>query len=302
MQLPTLEKENIPRGMLWMICTMFLFVTMDTVAKHLSQTYPVFQVVWARFAFHLITVAILFRSQILQAVRSRNLKLQLIRSCLIVLTTFLFFTGLSRATLATATTMMFLSPIYVTLLSIPILGETVGLRRWLGVLAGFTGALIIIRPGSDAFDSASLFLLAAPLCNALYQLMTREARKYDSENVTLLYTAVVGVLLTSATLPFNWVTPDASAWVLLALTGALGCISHLCLIRAFRSAPASAVVPLSYTSLIWATLYGYILFDNLPDGWTLTGAAIIVTSGAYIFFREHQISNLDSKKDVESEI
>lgn len=111
MQLPTVEKENIPLGMLWMICTMFLFVTMDTVAKHLSQTYPVFQVVWARFAFHLITVAILFRSQLAQAFRSRNLKLQLIRSCLIVLTTFLFFTGLSRATLATATTMMFLSPI-----------------------------------------------------------------------------------------------------------------------------------------------------------------------------------------------
>jgi len=296
MHLPRPEKENIPLGMLWMICTMFLFVTMDTVVKHLAQTYPVFQVVWARFAFHLITVSILLRAQLLAAFRSRNLKLQLLRSFLIVLTTFLFFTGLSRATLATATTMMFLSPIYVTLLSIPILGETVGVRRWLGVLAGFAGALIIIRPGSDAFDSASLFLLAAPLSNALYQLMTREARKYDSENVTLLYTAIVGGLLTSAVLPVNWVTPDASAWLLLALTGALGCISHLCLIKAFRCAPASAVVPLSYTSLIWATIYGYILFDNLPDGWTLTGAAIIVSSGAYIFFRERTLANLNSDR------
>jgi len=127
--------------------------------------------------------------------------------------------------------------------------------------------------------------------------MTREARKYDSENVTLLYTAVAGGLVTSAALPTYWVTPDASAWLLLALTGVLGCISHLCLIRAFRCAPASAVVPLSYTSLIWATLYGYILFDNLPDGWTLTGAAIIVSSGGYIFFRERALAALKNNSD-----
>lgn len=277
-----------------MLCTMFLFVTMDTLAKHLMQSYPVIQVVWARFFFHMLTMtlvlACLHRKAMLTAFKSGNLKLQIFRSSLLVLTTALFFTGLSQTSLATATTIMFLSPIYVTVLSIPVLGESVGPRRWLGVLAGFIGALIIIRPGSESFTTGHLLLMIAPLSNALYQLMTRKTRTFDNNQTTLLYTAFVGVLVTSVAVPKVWLAPDLSGWLLLSLVGLLGCISHLCLIKALRNAPAAAVVPLSYSALIWATVYGYILFDSLPDRWTLTGAAIIIASGIYIFMREQQIA------------
>ena len=297
----TTDIENIPKGIVWMLCTMFLFVTMDTVAKHLMQSFPVLQVVWARFFFHLLTMtlvlACLKRTAMLATLKSGNMKLQIFRSSLLVLTTGLFFTGLSHASLATASTMMFLSPIYVTVLSIPVLGERVGLRRWMGVLAGFIGALIIIRPGGESFTTGHFLLMIAPLTNAFYQLMTRKTRIYDNDQTTLLYTALVGVLLTSLGLllmpdrvPSVWLPPEISAWLLLGLMGFLGCTSHLCLIKAFRSAPAAAVVPLSYSALIWATLYGYVLFNDLPDRWTLIGAAIIITSGIYIFMREQQIA------------
>lgn len=268
---------------------MLLFVTMDAVAKVLGSIYPVNQVVWGRFFFHMVVLAIVFRLSIVTFLRSKKSAWQLLRSSLMVVTTALFFTGLAKSSLATATTIMFLSPIYVTVLSIPLLGEKVGARRWLGVLAGFAGALIIIRPGSESVSGVNLFLLAAPLTNALYQIMTRKVREHDNEKVSLVYTALVGALVTSSIAPFNWQTPDSMGWALLALAGVLGCVSHFCLIRAFKTAPASAVVPFSYTSLIWATLYGYILFNNLPDRYTLLGASIIICSGIYIFYRENSL-------------
>ena len=268
---------------------MFLFVSMDAVAKHLAPSYPVLQVVWGRFFFHMLLLVIIFRSSIATYLRSNNISLQLVRSALMITTTALFFTGLSKATLASATTMMFLSPIYVTVLSIPLLGEKVGTRRWLGVIAGFIGAMIIMRPGSESVSGANFYLLAAPLSNAVYQLMTRKAREHDNEKVSLVYTALVGALVTSVIAPINWKAPDTAGWFLFALAGTLGCVSHFCLIRAFKTAPASAVVPFSYTSLIWATLYGYILFNNLPDRYTLLGASIIICSGIYIFYREKQL-------------
>lgn len=271
---------------------MFLFVSMDAVAKHLAPSYPVFQVVWGRFFFHLLILALLFRASIITYLHSNKTSWQLVRSALMVTTTALFFTGLSKSSLATATTIMFLSPIFVTVLSIPMLGEKVGMRRWLGVFAGFAGALIIIRPGSDSVTGVNFFLLAAPLSNALYQIMTRKVRDHDDEKVSLVYTALVGAAVTSVIAPFQWQPPSSVDWMLLVLAGTLGCISHFCLIRAFRAAPASAVVPFSYTSLIWATVYGYILFNNLPDRYTLMGASIIISSGIYIFYRESQVRKI----------
>lgn len=201
------DKDNIPLGIFWMTCTMFLFVSMDAVAKQLALSYPVSQVVWGRFFFHLIVLVAVFGISIRGLLKSNHLPLQCLRSLLIIITTYLFFTGLSKSTLATATTMMFLSPLYVTVLSIPLLGERVGPRRWFGVLAGFTGAMIIVRPGAESFSSANLLLLAAPLTNALYQLLTRKVRTYDNERVTLVYTALIGAVVTTGLVPLNWQTP-----------------------------------------------------------------------------------------------
>ncbi len=266
---------------------MCLFTAMDALAKYLVQDYALVQVVWARFFFHMLWLLVILRAAILPLIRSANLKLQLLRSACLLLTTVLFFSGLETTPLATASTIMFLSPILVTVLAIPLLGEQVGLRRWLGVCTGFIGALIIVRPDASGVAIGHLFLIAAAFSNSLYQIVTRQVRAHDQAMTSLFYSGVVGAVLTSTAVPGYWTMPDWSGWLLFAAVGLLGALSHFCLIRAFRIAPASSVVPFSYSSLLWATLFGYLLFDALPDRWTLAGAALIVASGLYIYHREH---------------
>jgi drug/metabolite transporter (DMT)-like permease len=301
---PVAFKENHVVGILWMLLTMCLFVSMDAVAKYLTHDFSQFQVVWARFFFHMSFMVLLLRKELLKTFASGNVKLQLLRSALLMLTTLLFFSGLRSTDLSTATSIMFLSPIFVTLLAIPLLGEKVGVRRIMGVLIGFIGAMIIVFPHSEAGGNATtdqmgnlmaqswlpeighLLLICAAASNALYQIMTRKLRLIDSPATTLLFSGVVGVIVMSLWAPQVWQPPGPVEWVLLICVGLLGCTSHFCLIRAFRNAPASLVVPFSYSSLLWAILLGFFVFGALPDRWTLVGAALIVASGLYIFYRE----------------
>lgn len=303
--------ENHVVGILWMLLTMSLFVSMDTVVKYLIQSFSPFQIVWARFFFHIFWLSLLLRKELLAALLSNNLKLQLARSACLVLTTCLFFNGLLTTELSTATSIMFLSPIFVTLLAIPLLGERVGIRRMVGVLLGFIGALIIVNPQSHpsadmlltATDTSSeqswlpesghLLLIAAAASNALYQIMTRKVRAADKPMTTLLYSAVVGVVAMSIWAPVVWQAPDLTDWPLMVLVGFLGLVSHFCLIRALHHAPASVVVPFSYSALLWAILLSFMVFGDLPDAQTLFGAVLIIFSGLYIFYRETQVRRND---------
>ena len=304
----TPNAENHLSGILWMLLTTCLFVAMDTVAKFLTQDYAPQQVAWARFVFHLLWMLVFLRKEIMVTIVSDKLPLQLLRSSLLMLTTLMFFSGLQSTPLSTASVIMFLSPIFVTVLAIPLLGESVGIRRWVGVIIGFLGALVIVlpHPGSgvapsvanDGLESTGnwvpaaghLFLIGAAASNALYQIMTRRLRLVDSPMTTLFYSGVVGSVVMSAWAPVVWKSPDMSAWALMLCVGFLGCVSHFCLIRAFRSAPASLVVPFSYSSLVWATLFGFLVFNALPDRWTLIGATLIIGSGLYIYYREIRVT------------
>ena len=181
---------------------------------------------------------------------------------------------------------MFMSPVIVTILSIPLLGEKVGLRRWIGIAIGFAGALVVMRPGTESLQLSIVVVLAAAVTNALYQVFTRKLGTRDGPMTSLFYTGVIGALVTTIVAPFYWQPVAGFDWLLFVFAGIAGGIGHLCLIRAFRHAPASVVAPFSYSSLLWATAFGYVLFGDLPDGWTLTGAALIIGSGLYIFHRE----------------
>ena len=300
-----IHQESHVKGILWMLLTMFLFVSMDTVVKFLVQDFSPFQIVWARFFFHMVWLVVFLQKDFIASFTTYSLRLQLLRSAFLVLTTSLFFSGLRTTELSTATAIMFLSPIFVTILAIPLLGEKVGIRRLSGVLFGFVGALIVVNPQSAATDTdmnvfklsdwvpelGHILVICAAASNALYQIMTRKLRVVDSPSTTLVYSAVVGVLVMSAYAPAVWVTPEIRQWSLMALVGFFGCVSHFCLIRAFKNAPASLVVPFSYSSLLWATLFGFAVFGALPDRWTLAGATLIVASGLYIFYREVQQTN-----------
>ncbi|MEO3432168.1 DMT family transporter [Inquilinus sp. CAU 1745] len=278
--------SDVRRGILWVLAAMMLFVSLDTTAKYLSQTLPVPQVVWARYTAHALILVVLFAPRLPRLLKTQRLGLQLVRSFMLLSTTLLFFLGLSQVPLASASSIMFLTPIIVTALSVPLLKEQVGPRRWAGVLVGFMGAMIVIRPGADVLHSASMLIFAATFFNALFHITTRILGRTEDALTTLIYTAALGSLLSSLWVPFFWAWPSVEEWALIGLLGIFGAASQYALIKAFEAAAPVVIAPFNYTTLIWATFYGYVLFGDLPDRWTLLGAAIIVASGLYIFYRE----------------
>jgi drug/metabolite transporter (DMT)-like permease len=286
---PKDSHENRMRGIIWMMATLFCFISLDAIMKHLLESYSLVQVTWARFFFATIYSVIMCGTRVPQLVRSVVPKKQLLRSVLLMSTTGAFNAGIRTTPLATGTTIMFLSPILVTLLSIPLLGEKVGVRRWAGIVMGFTGAIIVVQPWKSGLQGVGVgiaFLLVAALFNANYQIATRMVRD-DDPLTSLLFTAAAGAIVTSCLVPWFWSWPSVTGWGMLVASGIAGGLGHFCLIRALQLAPASVVAPFSYSSLIWATVFGFVIWHDWPDFWTWVGAAIIIGSGLYIFHREH---------------
>ncbi len=292
--------ENRVVGIAYMLATMVCFISLDTIMKYSMEHYSLVQVTWARFFFATVFAVLLCGRQLPALARSTVPGVQVTRSVLLMATTGLFNAGISHLPLATATTIMFLTPILVTMLSIAVLGETVGLRRWVGIGLGFIGAVIVVQPWSSldsSFSTGVLFLLGAAFTNASYQIATRQVR-FDDPLTSLLYTAAGGALVTSVLLPTNWTTPDVVGWTLMIGSGFAGALGHFFLIRAFRHAPASVVAPFSYSSLVWATVFGFLIWGQLPDTATWIGAAFIVSAGLYIFFRERHVANRTKADDM----
>ena len=274
------------RGILWVVLTTLMFVGTDTIAKYLSQTYPVPQIVWARYAFHALVMAAVFGRRLPAMMRTRRPGLQLTRSVLVLIATVVAFMAFRVMPLADVTAIWATTPIMVTALSVPLLGERVGPRRWAGVAAGFVGALVIIRPGLGVMHPAAFLALASAVAMALFHLATRSLARTDSALTSLAYTAALGLVASCALAPFFWVAPDAWGWTLMAALGLLAGMGHFTLIKGLEAAPASTVIPFLYTNLLWATISGLVFFGDLPDVATVTGAVIIVSSGLYIFHRE----------------
>ncbi|PWC34464.1 DMT family transporter [Azospirillum sp. TSO35-2] len=280
------ERASRRAGILWMMLTTLLFVTQDATIRVLTKSYPVMEVAWARFAVHMLLVGVVVAWRSPHLMVSHRLPLQLVRSCLLLATTLLAILALRAIPFAEVQAIAAAVPVLVTALSVPLLGETVGWRRWAGVLGGLTGALIIVGPVGGAFHWAVLLPLGAALSNALYQIATRKLKGADSPTTTIFYTGMAGTLVCTLVLPFNWVTPDLTGAALMLLLGTLGGISHFCLIRAYSAAPASTVAPFGYTTLVWAALYALMLFGEDLRLSTMAGTAVIVASGVYIFYRE----------------
>lgn len=283
---PDVETDKSNSGIFWMLLTMFLFVSMDTTAKYLLQERHIFQVVWGRYFFHFLILLIVLAPRLRALLVTQNLKLQLARSLLLLTTTSCFFMGLNYVQLADASAIMLMSPIIVTALSIPILKERVGPRRWASIIVGCIGAIIIIRPGDGLLEPAALFPLTAAVLYAFYQVSTRFLSQSDTIFTTLIYSASIGALITSLVVPFYWEPLSGKEWGLMVALGILGGLGHFALIKAYTVSPVAKVAPFTYSNLIWAVGYGYLVFGNLPDQWTVIGALVIISSGLYIFHRE----------------
>ena len=270
----------------------FLFTCLDTTAKYLVQTgLDVQFVVWVRYAVHLVLVLVLFGAWAnTELFRTRSLPMQVLRAAFLLGSTFFNFLALQTLQLAESVSIFFFAPMVITALAGPLLGEWAGWRRWAAVGAGFLGVLLITRPGLGTFGVGYVFALCSMLSYAFYAIMTRKMGATESAQSLIFYSALAPVMLLAPVVPLYGEMPDSWLILLLLLSlGVYGGLGHWLIIKAFKQATATALAPYPYLQMVWMIGAGFLVFGDLPDGWTLAGAAVIVMSGLYIVHREHRL-------------
>jgi drug/metabolite transporter (DMT)-like permease len=271
------------------LATMFAFAVMDGLTKILSQTIPIPQILWVRnivFASLVLSMMAAQRLPLRDLAVSRRPLLQFARAALLTIESGMFMLAFSLMPIGDVHAVNAAAPLMVVALSVPLLGEKVGWRRWSAVLVGFVGVLLIVRPGFAQIQPAVLIALLGAAMWAAYQIMVRLCARVDRSETTSLWTAVVGLGLTSLVGPAAWVWPDQDGWMLLGAIALLGSLSHIAFIRALGMTQPSRLQPFNYTLFVWAVVVGYLFFGDIPDAWTFVGATIIIASGIYAWHRE----------------
>ena len=265
---------------------MFLGIS-DVTAKYLSATLPSIEIAWIRFlVFALIMSPAMVPGSPLFALQSRRPGLQVMRGVALLGSSLFFISGLRFLPIAEASATGFVSPLFVTALSIVFLGESVGLRRWIATAVGLMGVVIILRPGSGAFHPAAFFPIVSALAWACTLIMTRMMSGREHALTTMTYSSITGACIVSALVPFVWVTPSWHDILFGIFIGIASTAGQWIVVLAFRYADASVLAPFSYSQLLWVSMLGFLIFGEVPDIWTVTGAAFIVASGLYTAHRE----------------
>lgn len=287
---PREDRRGLAIGM--MLLAFACFTCLDSSAKWLvTGGMSPWAAVFARYAVHLaIVAALIVPEQGLNSLASRSPSRETLRAALLLGSTMCNFTAVQFLPLTLTATIMFTTPIFVTLLSIPILGEAVGWRRWSAIGVGFIGILIVTRPWTGDFHWAMTAALAAALCGSGYQILTRVLAGVDSTNTQQFYAALVATIGVAPFAWANWQTPDSPlTWVLFLAMGIFGWTGHQMLTVAHRYAPASLLAPFVYVQLVFMTASSWIIFSQPPTVWILAGAPIVIASGFYIWWRERQL-------------
>lgn len=277
------------RALAIMAGAVLLFTGIDTSAKWLILSgLPALQVVFARYAGHFLTAALAFLpSEGLHAFRSQVPGLQLLRSAALLLSTVFNFYALKYLPITVTTAIYFSAPIVISLLSIPILGERIGIRRFAAIVFGFLGVMVVIQPWGAEFHPAMLLSVTGLGFAALYFVLTRKIAGIEMNSTSQIWASGMATLILMPIAASVWVWPtSATGWVLMALIGVFGATGHIFATLAHRFADASTLAPVTYLQVIFATTAGYVFFGNLPTPWTAAGAAIIIASGVYIWRRE----------------
>ena len=274
-------------GIVLVVIATVFSATSDAAAKMLSADLPGVEVIWIRYVcfMAIVLASIGFR-------RSKNVllttqpRLQVWRGLLVIISSVLFVTGLQYLPISVATTTFYISPIFVTALSILFLNESVGRRRWIATIVGLCGVILVVRPGTSAFTLAALLPISSAVFWAGALIVTRKISGLEQAQTTLLYTALVGLVVLTALLPFNWVTPTVGNVALGIFIGFAATSGQWLIIFAYRYADASVLAPFSYVQIIWASMIGFSAFGEVSDRWTYIGAAVIMASGVYTAHRE----------------
>ena len=274
------------RGIVLMCVAMLLMVCMAATTKQLNTIYSPTQLIWARFFFNLVLIYVLFPGRARRMFVSQNVGWQLSRSTAIAFAGALFVIALRHISIAELVAITNTAPILITVFAALFLRERVSSAGWIAVGVAFAGVLIILRPGFAVFQWAAILPLFMAVAYAFHQIVARKISDEEHPVTSLAYTTIVGTIVATIALPFDWTAPDLSGWVLLAMTGLLGGIAHFFIIRAYERTPAPTVAPFIYSELLWAVVVGYLVFNDIPDLWTLVGAAVIAASGLFVLLRE----------------
>jgi drug/metabolite transporter (DMT)-like permease len=279
-------------GVAFLVMATLIFAFQDAVTKHLASQYPVSFIVMVRYwAFALFALAVARRQSggLSGALRCKRPVLQSLRGLLLVAEIACMATAFRFLGLAETQAVFSIYPLLIMALAIPILGERVGWRRAMATGIGFVGLLVILRPGLAAFDPAALFAVAAALIYALYNVLTRLVSASDPAGTTILFTAVVGAVISTAIGSWSWTEMPPADWGWLALLALFGVTAHVLLIKALEFTPASVLQPFNYLLLVWSVGVGYLVFGDIPDFWTVFGGMMIVGSGLYALYRDRVV-------------
>jgi drug/metabolite transporter (DMT)-like permease len=275
------------RGIICMTASFACFAAMDAIAKWLAGDYPASQLVFFRGVFAMLPIGwMVMRNGGLLSLRTRRPWDHLARGLIGLVSIVAYFMALGRMPLADCVALSFTGPLFLTALSVPLLREYVGPRRWLAVVVGFAGVLVILRPGMGVFGWEAALPIGSALAYALAMIMIRRLVTTESPVTICFYTMAVMTAGSTLFAPFEWVAPRAADWPLFVALGIVGGAGNLLVTYAFRLAPAAVVAPFSYTQIVWAIPLGLVLFGELPDAAALAGAAVVIGAGLYIFHRE----------------
>jgi drug/metabolite transporter (DMT)-like permease len=260
---------------------------MDSLFKWLSPSFPVMQIVFCRSFFALLPIGVMVaRAGGLPILRTRRLGDHAVRSLVGVASLVCFVYAFGHMPLAEAVAIGYAAPIFITALSVPLLGEPVGVRRWSAVCVGFLGVLVMIRPGVGMFEASAFVALLATLFYAVAMIFIRRLGRTESTASIAFYFTLTCAVVSAPFLPVQWVTPDLPQATALVAVGLIGGIAQLAITAAFRAAPAAVVAPFDYSSMLYVTVIGYVVWGEMPDRLIFAGAAVVIVSGLYILHRE----------------
>jgi drug/metabolite transporter (DMT)-like permease len=280
--------DSVGKAVAWLLLGVVGGLGLDLCAKELLQSYSLNQFIFLRSVAGLLIFMLLARQfGGWRSLATQRWRWHLLRTALATITMFGFFYGLSRMPLVNALTLAFTAPLIVTALSVPLLGEHVGWRRWTAVVIGFAGVLLILRPGAGTISLASIAVLIAAAGYALLALTSRHLGKTETSFALSIY-VIIGPMLVSGILSVDgeWTAPDAKGWVLFVLAGACSVIAWIGIIGGYRRASPALLSPLEYTALVGGAIAGYLIWDEIPDRWVVIGASIIIGSGLFVVYRE----------------
>lgn len=286
---PIEDRRNLGIGLL--AFAQLFFAALDTSAKYMAVAgIHTFEIVFIRYAVHVaLLLALVMPVRGIGLFRTGNWKLEVVRGLCLAGVTLTNFFGMQFLPLTVTGALLFTMPLIVCVLSVPLLGETIGWRRWLAIVVGFIGILVIVRPSTEAFHPASLLCLLGALFGAFYSILTRKLAGIDSATTQTTYAGLVSLLLVTSFAFGGWVWPnDLPTWIAFLGAGVAGVLAHQLNTVAHRFATPAVLAPFSYLELLYLALASWIVFNQPPDIWFYVGAPIIIASGLYIWLRERK--------------